>query len=128
LEIHSTSIWGTPSQASKRKYLPLVRKLQAMDHYPHHGDAHWQQERCRWNKWWQQRNQQCLTENEVTPSVADALYVLRTVVARKFPVVFVLLTYVNAIILVPFAKLFAPRMLLRLAAGQQSLRYQQRLL
>ncbi len=39
------------------------------------------------------------------PSVTDALYVLRTMVTRKFPVLFVLLTYVSAIFSVPFAKI-----------------------
>ncbi len=36
--------------------------------------------------------------------MTDALYVLRTMVTRKFPVLFVLLTYVTAIFSVPFAK------------------------
>ncbi len=44
------------------------------------------------------------TENEVIPSVTDALYVLRTMVTRNFPVLFVLLTYVSAIFSVSFAK------------------------
>ncbi len=44
------------------------------------------------------------TENKVTPSVADALYVLHTMVTWKFPVLFVLLTNVTAIFSVPFAK------------------------
>jgi hypothetical protein len=44
------------------------------------------------------------TENDVIPSVTDALYVLRTMVTRKFPALFVLLTYVSAIFSVPFAK------------------------
>ncbi len=44
------------------------------------------------------------TKNKVVPSVTDALYVLCTMVTRKFPVLFVLLTYVSAIFSVPFAK------------------------
>ena len=44
------------------------------------------------------------TDNEVTPSVADALYVLRTMVTRKFPVLFLLLTYVTAMFSASFAK------------------------
>ena len=43
------------------------------------------------------------TKNKVIPSVTDALFVLRTMVTRKFPVLFVLLTYVLAIFSVPFA-------------------------
>ena len=105
---------GPPCQASQQKGLQLVRKMQqAMDHYPHHGNVHWQQERCHgmhgggsaiknvslafdplvWT-----------TENELTPSVADALYVLHTTMTRKFPVLFILLTYVTAIFSAPFAK------------------------
>jgi hypothetical protein len=44
------------------------------------------------------------TENEVIPSVTDALYVLRTMATRKFEILFVLLTYVSTTFSVPFAK------------------------
>jgi hypothetical protein len=44
------------------------------------------------------------TEIEVVPSVTDALFVLRTMVTRIFPVLLVLISYVMAIFSVPFAK------------------------
>ncbi len=43
-------------------------------------------------------------ENEVIPSVTDVLYILRTMVTQKFPVLFALLTNVTAIVSAMFAK------------------------
>ncbi len=46
------------------------------------------------------------TKNKVIPSVTNALYVLRTMVNRTFPLLFELLTYVSAYILSPVYKNF----------------------
>ncbi|KAI2509807.1 hypothetical protein MHU86_4660 [Fragilaria crotonensis] len=82
-----------PSQASQWKGFQLVRKLQALDHYPRNGNAYWSRRALRALKVLVLQSTMSLafdpsvwtTEIEVVPSVTDALFILRTMVTRILP-------------------------------------------